>query len=221
LSNLIPIGIEAAGGLRLLVSISVKPTRTCRRQSILEAGFGRFFMIVSWALAASFCGAQPTSAPQYQIKAAYLYNFAKFVEWPPAALGEGGAPVVIGVLGKNPFGSMLIEAVRDKTVHGRPLEVRQIGRTQDIKRCHILFISSSEKRRTAEILADLGNLTVLTVGETEGLAQLGVMVNFLIEENKVRFEINLDAVERSGVKISSQLLKLAKIVKDGRMVDRN
>ena len=159
-------------------------------------------------------GQRPPSTPsEYQLKAAFLYNFAKFVEWPAGALGDPGEPIVLGILGKDPFGPTLEETIRNKTVQGRPLVIRRGDTLQEFKYCHILFITTSERRRLPQIFSILGKGAVLTVGETEHFTQLGGIINFTVEESKIRFEISVDNAEQSGLKISSQLLRLARIVK--------
>jgi len=161
------------------------------------------------------CGALPgqtlaASAQEYQVKAAFLYNFAKFVDWPGEPAGTG-APLVITVFGKDPFGPALENIVLGRTVNGRPLVIRRTSRLEELLPCHILFISSSEKRRLAEILQALKSASVLTVSDMEEFLRLGGTVRFFVEENKVRFGINLEAARRTELKISSKLLSLARL----------
>lgn len=161
------------------------------------------------------CGALPgqtlaASAQEYQVKAAFLYNFAKFVDWPGEPAGTS-APLVITVFGKDPFGPALENIVLGRTVNGRRLVIRRTSRLEELLPCHILFISSSEKRRLAEILQALRGTSVLTVGDMEEFLQLGGSVRFFVEENKVRFGINLEAARRTELKISSKLLSLARL----------
>ncbi len=151
---------------------------------------------------------------EYQIKAAFLYNFAKFVEWPAEKLGDGSAPIVIAVIGKDPFGPVLDQTLIGKTVNGRALVVRRVVGLPDLRRCHIAFISSSEKGRLSEILPALAGAGVLTVGDAQRFAEQGGMISFVTEENKVRLEINVEAATRAGVQISSKLLKLARVVRN-------
>ncbi len=149
---------------------------------------------------------------EYQVKAAMLYNMAKFVDWPPDAFSSEHAPLTVCILGKNPFGAAL-DALQGKNVRGRQVVVRQVERTDDIVACQILFISDSEKRALPVILGGLKQQSVLTVSDLPRFAQAGGIVNFVDQEGKVRFEINLDAAQQARLKISSQLLKLAKIVR--------
>jgi hypothetical protein len=158
--------------------------------------------------------AGPTDYNEYQVKAAFLYNFVQFVEWPAAAFPDAGAPISIGVLGENPFGSGLEKIIEDKTVKDRKVVVKYSGTIENLSGCQLVFISASEQERLPEILKALRGKRVLTVGETPGFARLGGVINFIMVENRVRFEINVDAAERAGLKISSKLLQLAIIVKD-------
>jgi hypothetical protein len=151
--------------------------------------------------------AQSASQREYEIKAAYLYNFIKYVDWP-----SYGDTITIGVLGGNPFGAALAP-LNGKVVKGRRLVVRQLDSVRDAQKCQIIFVSSSEKQRLQEIFESLRSARVLTVGETQGFADGGGMINFIEENNKVRFEINAEAARRTGLNISSELLKLAKLVK--------
>jgi hypothetical protein len=149
---------------------------------------------------------------EYQVKAAFLYNFAKFVEWPREAFGKSTDPIGICVIGQNPFGSSLEDAVSGKTVNGRAFVVRQISDIKQASRCHILFVSASERRRYSAILGDARAGGVLTVGETDGFAEQGGMVNLKLESGRVQIQINLSAAEEARVRISSKLLSLAQII---------
>jgi len=165
-------------------------------------------LLCSILLAAQFAGAQGAGLTEYQIKAAFLYNFAKFIEW-PADMGV----LNLCIIGDDNFGRDIDDLER-KTAAGKILSVERIKSVQEIKKCRILFISSSENERLDSILTAAQGLNILTVGDTEGYAERGVIINFYKEQNKIRFEINKDAAERSGVKISSKLFGLARIVHD-------
>ena len=172
-------------------------------------------LIVMIAICVVASGAPDTHAEpprEYQIKAAFLYNFAKFVEWPTEALIDPNAPIILGVLGKDPFGGAL-ESIKGKSVKGRKVAIRRFKGMQDLKFSHILFVSSSEKKRLAQIMRTIKDWSVLTVGDMEQFTEAGGIINLIIERNRVRFEINLNAAERAGLKLSSKLLKLAKIVR--------
>jgi hypothetical protein len=153
------------------------------------------------------------SADEYQVKAAFLYNFAKFVEWPPQAFHDASAPFAICVLGRNPFGRSLEEAVDGKVVEERKLVVRQFADVRQVNSCHILFVSSSERMSLRAILEELKESGVLTVGETVEFTAEGGVISLQLEGDRVRFEINLDAAGRQKLRISSKLLSLARIVK--------
>lgn len=169
-------------------------------------------LMVVWLLAAVGTSAQSSSPTEYEVKAAFLYNFGKFVEWPADDSAGADDTFDICVLGRDPFGDVLDETVEGKSLRGRKLVVRRIGQTAEGLNCHILFISSSEERNLGYILSVLQGRSVLTVGEMRRFAQRGGMINFRIEENRIRFEINLGAAESAGLTVSSQLLKLARII---------
>jgi hypothetical protein len=156
--------------------------------------------------------AQSAQQREYEIKAAYLYNFINYIDWPADALPAEGGTLTIGIIGENPFGSAL-DPLKGKQIKGRTLAVKHVESAKDLEQCQIVFICTSEKSRLAEILGQLKDTRVLTVSEIEGFAEQGGIINFISERNKVRFEINTDAAKRTGLTISSDLLKLAKLVK--------
>lgn len=156
--------------------------------------------------------ARAESVPkEYQLKAAFLYNFSKFVQWPADRFANETSPIVIAVLGPSPFGGELDRLVRERLVNGRAIEVRPIASAADISRAHIVFVPAG-----AEPLLDAGPLVapgVLTVGESEGFASRGGIIRFILVEEKVRFEIDQGSAERAGLKLSGQLLKLATVIR--------
>lgn len=162
-----------------------------------------------WLLSVSNGRAQEPQPSEYQIKAAFLFNFAKFVEWPATAFAEATSPIVIGVLGENPFRDDLERTIQNKTVNDRPLVVTEFRSPGEATNCHILFISTSEKARLPEILETLRKTTVLTVSETQRFTEAGGMINFFLEGKKSRFQINDVAAKNAGLKISSKLLSLS------------
>jgi hypothetical protein len=164
------------------------------------------------ALAPPEAAAQPAVSKEYQVKAAFLFNFVQFVEWPAAAFTNSAAPICIGVLGDDPFGPALDETVRGETVRNRKLVVERSRRLEDLKDCQLIFISKSETERIPGILDELGPTPVLTVSETPGFAQRGGIINLYLAGNKVRFEINAAAARRKGLRISSELLSLGRII---------
>lgn len=151
--------------------------------------------------------------PEYLIKAAYLYNFALFVEWPSTAFARPDSPIVIGVVGTDPFGPALEQTVRQKSINNRAIRVERLQAHQELKRCHILFVSASESSRIGELAQRVGGLSVLVVGDTAGLTRRGATITFAVEDNRVRLEVNVDAARRSRLTISSKLLNLATIVR--------
>ncbi len=150
---------------------------------------------------------------EYHVKAAFLYNFAKFVEWPPATFKTRQDPIVICVLGASPFQKILEEAVNGKTVEGRKFAVHQIEDLEPKCDCQILFVPSSGRKRYRSMAGGLRGSGILTVGETPGFTEEGGVINFKLEGDRLRFEINVEAAERERLRISSKLLGLAEIVK--------
>ena len=147
---------------------------------------------------------------EYQVKAAFLLNFTKFVEWPPSAFGAADSPIAICILGNDPFGNSLDQIVAEEVVDGRRVGVRRIKRTPAPKSCQALFVGMPEKE-VLSILSGLGP-GVLTVGEGESFVRDGGMIAFVIENRRVRFDINQTAAERAGLKLSSKLLSVARSV---------
>jgi hypothetical protein len=147
---------------------------------------------------------------EYRLKAAVLYNFAKFVEWPADAFTRPDAPLVVCVLGSDPFGSALDDTLRGHAVGTHPAQVRRVG---DVTPgCHVLFVSSSEMRRLPVVLDRLQSASVLTMAETKGFPEQGGMVRLLTEDDHIRFEINIGAAERAHLKISARVMALAAAV---------
>lgn len=152
-------------------------------------------------------------SPEYLIKAAYLYNFAMFVEWPAAAFSASSAPIVIGVVGADPFGSALDQMVQDKRINNRPIVVERFKPGDDVRRCHILFVSPSESARIGEFVQRVGAQAVLIVGDESETVSRGGTIAFTVKNDKVGFEINLSAARRARLTISSKLLNLAQAVR--------
>ena len=147
---------------------------------------------------------------EYAVKALFLYNFAKFIEW-PAAMPAGA--ICIGILGDDPFGEVLDGAVAGKAVNGRPLLIKRLKSDPEARQCHIVFVNIADKKHVRSLLDSLKQSGVVTVSDTRGFAEAGGMINFLVVNDRVRFEINLDAASAAGLKFSSKLLSLAKIVR--------
>jgi hypothetical protein len=173
------------------------------RKSFLSLG-------LIWMLLAGGAGrAQESQPTEYQLKAAFLFNFAKFVQWPPTAFEGVASPIVVGVLGENPFHDDLARTIRNKTIDEHPLVIKEFRSPSEATNCHILFISTSEKNRLPEILKGLKGTSVLTVGEMEHFTESGGMINFVLVGKKIRFQINNDEATKAGLKISSKLMSLA------------
>ena len=150
----------------------------------------------------------------YAVKTAFLFNFAKFIEWPPNSFASPQSPFTVCVLGQDPFGHMLDDTLQGKMIGDRPFVVRRLKDKTEARQCNMVFVSSSESAQLLEIIGSLHGANVLLVGEMNGFAALGGTIEFTLEDNHVRFTINADAADRSGLKFSSKLLALAKIVHD-------
>jgi len=166
-------------------------------------------------LAVGFVGAHPVAAQvsrEYDLKAVFLYNLASFVEWPETAFGGPEAPFVIGVVGDDPFGSVLEEIVTGEYVGKHPFAIRRYRRASEIDGCHVLFISSSETRRVGGILARLRGRPVLTVGDMPGFVEVGGMIGFTTEREQLQLQVNPAAVQAAELNVSSKLLEVARVV---------
>jgi YfiR/HmsC-like len=165
-----------------------------------------------WALS-SLAYAAPTPP---ELEAVFLFNFSQFVDWPPQAFADASAPIVIGVLGSDPFGATLDEVVRGETVKGRALIVRRFRSIEDLTDCQILFVSRSERARLEPILQALKGRSVLTVSDFEDFAQEGGVICFVLVESKIRLRVNLGTARAAGLTLSSKLLRPAQIVGPGK-----
>ena len=155
--------------------------------------------------------AQTPGAQEYQIKAVFLFNFTQFVEWPADAFADAQSPIVIGLLGDDPFGAYLDDTVRGEKVDGRPLVVLRYRTLEDVKACHVLFIGRSEAARVKETLAQLKGRSILTVGDQESFGRQGGMIRFVTANNRIRLRVNIEAIKAAGLAISSKLLRVAEI----------
>ena len=164
-----------------------------------------------WTAAASTMDAQQAPT-EYQVKAAYLFNFLKFVEWPDDPTRDSQGRWVIGVVGNSPIAGELTQLVSAKSVNGHELQIKSFQPTEDLRACHILFISASETKRLPSILTALRGSSVLTVGDVENFNESGGMIQFVMEDGRVRFAIDVGATGRARLKISSKLLSLARAV---------
>ena len=179
---------------------------------------GRWFGIASVALAATLLAAPGIAAgigadvaPDVPVKAAFLYNFAKFVEWPalPAA-----APIVVCIVGHDGIAAAFIETVRGQNISGHSFDVWVLQDRTKWRACHLLFIADAETRRSAGGLDEIKTLPVLTVSDNKGFALAGGIIELYVEAGRMRFAINLDAADRAGLRVSSRLLGLAKVIRN-------
>lgn len=166
------------------------------------------------ALSGGLSIAQPPPN-EYQVKAVFLFNFAQFVEWPANSFANAQSPLIIGVLGDDPFGQALDDVVRGEKVNNHPMIVERYHTTNDLKTCHVLFISQSDTRRFPQVLTDLKGRCTLTVSDINNFVRDGGMIQFINERNKVHFRINVEAAKAANVTISSKLLRLAEVTPVG------
>jgi hypothetical protein len=165
-----------------------------------------------WTGVCPLAGADGTLT-EYQVKALFLLNFIKYVDWPPEAFANGNTPVTIGLCGESKLGEALKNVTAGKSVGGRAIAIREVPVANNLTGCHILFISDSESARMAQIMDKVNALPILSVGEDAAFAQNGGMINFVIKNGNVRLEIDLLAAKKAGLTISSRLLAVADVVK--------
>jgi hypothetical protein len=194
----------------LAASADSRPSYKCLRRHLAAA------VILLCAQALTGIRAAGGASLEYQVKAAFLYNFAKFVEWPPDAFATPDTPVGLCIMGSDPFGPDLDAIAGHQRVNGRPLSVRRLAESQPTSGCHILYLGITERHRLATVLQGLNGAPILTVGEDEDFTQMGGGLRFFLFENRVRFEINLDATNKARLKLSAKLLALARVVGKGK-----
>jgi len=153
---------------------------------------------------------------EHRIQAVFLFNFAQFVDWPESAFRGPKDPLVVGILGDDPFDDFLDEVVKGESVRDHPIVVKRFKRLEDITDCHVLFIGANEAARLDGLVASLKDRKILTVGESRDFLQQGGMIRFVEEDGKVRFKINLEAVQGADLSVSSKLLKVAQVAMPGR-----
>lgn len=188
------------------------------RQRISASGlFALYLQVVFFSAAYIFptpLPAQTKSPSEYELKAAFLFNFAKFIDWPESSFANEHSPFAICVLGTDPFGPALDRTLHGKMVGNRPVTLARITEIVQARQCQVVFVAASESKRLPEIIDRLQNTSVLLVGESDGFAEAGGAIQFTLEDNRVRFTINTDVADRAGLKFSSKLLALARIVRD-------
>jgi hypothetical protein len=165
--------------------------------------------LTAYGVTSVFAGEQKPG--EYQVKAAFIYNFINFVDWPPDSDFYRSHSINLCIFGDDPFGDGL-DDLRNETVRGKKLAVKSCGSLDKLKTCHIVFIPTTEKKHVEQILKSVRNGNVLTVSDSEESARQGVIIGFFVERQRVRFAVNVEAARRAGIKISAKLLKLAKIV---------
>jgi hypothetical protein len=182
-----------------------------RRLARRAAGWILFAGLV--CVAAAWPAADQTNQlTESQIKAGFLFNLTKFVEWPDTVFADARDPIVFGILGADPLGNALNRAVSGQAVRGRTISVRRYNFGDDLRRCHVLFVSTSEQARVRQILASLPGASVLTVSDADQFADAGGVIQFVVQENRVRFVVNRDAAAQARLQISAKLLTLARVI---------
>jgi hypothetical protein len=181
------------------------------RQVVL--GIALVAVLLTCGFEASAQNADSSDSSEYLIKAGFIYNFAKLVEWPNSAFPQSGYPIVIAVLGNDAFADVLDHVVDGKKIDSHPFSVKRL-KWKEFKECncHILFIAAQESTHSDEIIQVVKTASVLTIAEAPGFAKRGGIINFTLQDNKVRFEANVDAAKQAGLIVSSRLLSLARIV---------
>jgi hypothetical protein len=179
-------------------------------------------LCLNLAIGAKAQSPDSSTSSEYLVKAGFIYNFAQLVQWPSTSFAQPDSPIVIGILGTDPFGGAIDRVIENKKLDGRSVVVRRLKWGKDLKdlrECNILFVSSSEKEHLSDVINIVKWLPILTIGETAGFASRGGIINLTLEGNKVRFEVNVEAAKQANLNISSRLLALARIVPqsaDGR-----
>ena len=186
--------------------------RAGMRRSIRLISVMFFLLLVAGAFGLRAAETKSNLTREYYLKAAFLFNFAQFVEWPPEAFPQADSPIVIGVLGEDPFGTSLDEIVTNEVVHDRKLVIRRYRDAQEITTCHVLYIGQSETPRLDRIFQILNSKSILTVGETDRFIEHNGIIRFIVADNKLRLKINVAAARAAKLTISSQLLRQAEIV---------
>jgi hypothetical protein len=178
---------------------------------------------LSWAPGTLAQAPDASASSEYLIKAGFIFNFAKFVEWPSNAFAQPDSAIVIGILGTDPFGTIIDKIVQDKKIGTRGFVVKRLKWGTDLKElkeCKILFVGASEKAHMDELVQIVRGWPILTVGETPGFADRGGVIRFVLEDNRVRFEVNVVAARQADLTISSRLLTLARIIQQSAVDPR-
>lgn len=195
----------------------MEKVRAGARASLLRAaraaGSACLLVLVLLALPAPSQPAPPHNPTEYEVKAAYLYNFGKFVKWPDSAAGGDTFPIC--VLGRDPFSGALDSTVQGESIGGKPIQARRVAEPQDAASCRIVYVSPSEGKHLKEVLSALKKASALTVSDIPGFSSDGGMIEFVNDNGRVRFQVNLEAAKSAGLTLSSELLKVATKVTTG------
>ena len=175
------------------------------------SGLKLVIILIVWSNS-SVLTAQIAPSQQHQVEAVFLFNFTQFVEWPANNFSTPETPLVIGVLGKNPFGTYLNETVSNEKVNQHPLIVQYYNTPEEIKTCHILFINLPETNKLEQVVTSLRGRNILTVSDAPNFLKQGGVIRFFTKDNKIQFQINPEAAKASDLIVSSKLLRLAEIV---------
>jgi hypothetical protein len=175
-----------------------------KRAKVIAAG-------VLLALLIAPLQAAPASQSEYALKSVFLYNFCRFIDWPDSAFASPNEPLIIGIIGDDPFGSLLNEAIEGEKYHNRPIRIDHFRTPADIKRCHLLFVSHVGAGRLDPILAAVAGKSVVTVSETEDFLNRGGMITLTAQQNRIRLRINPAALQAANLAVSSKLLRVAEI----------
>jgi len=150
---------------------------------------------------------------EYRFKAVYLLNFLQFTSWPDSAFRDKDySPIIVGIMGNDPFGKILDETMLPEKIDNHPIVIKRLSSTKEIEKCHMLFVSRSEQKRLSQILQSVGDKPILTVSDIPDFAESGGIIQLYVQDNKLKFSINLNSLNSSGVQISSKLLRLATLV---------
>jgi len=216
--NLINRGQARQGRLTKDWSRRFNPRHACfaiLTMTSMSAGWGSLFPAHEVRIEAGRATlSESNPSVEYQVKAAFLLNFAKFVDWPRDVFQGERAPIAVCIFRYDPFGNALDEIIRGKTINNREVLARRVNEPPDLKSCQIIFVSEREEKSLPEILNSLKAASALLVGESADFAERGGGVQFFLEDNKLRFAVNVDAVKRARLQASSKLLALARIVHD-------
>ncbi len=165
-----------------------------------------FLILTAWLSKAS-----AQSASEYQVKAVFIYNFTRFIDWPAETFKSPDEPFIIGIIGEDPFGSYLDETVAGEKIGTHPIQVQRFVDVKQLVKCHILYISSYEPEEAEKILSVVSDKSILTVSDATAFNKWGGMIRLFTDNNKIRLQVNVEASKKSGLTISSKLLGVAQI----------